>query len=94
MSEFFTVLLLFAQTLPVHIDVGTNTDSILEDPFYQGLRQRRDRSAAYDALISEFFAAAQEAYGQNVLIQVRAKLGVAMIPFNLTLSSSTVRRLW
>lgn len=56
-------------TLPVHIDVGTNTPSILEDPFYQGLRQRRDRSAAYDELIAEFFEAAQAAYGKNVLIQ-------------------------
>lgn len=56
-------------TLPVHIDVGTNTASILEDPFYQGLRQPRDTTNAYDELVAEFFDAAQAAYGRNVLIQ-------------------------
>ncbi len=58
------------KTLPVHIDVGTNTQSILEDPYYIGLRKTRDRSSAYDELISEFFDAAQDLYGKNVLVQV------------------------
>lgn len=34
-----------------------------------GLRQKRDRTRAYDELIEEFFAACQHKYGQNVLIQ-------------------------
>lgn len=58
-----------SQSLPVHIDVGTNNKALREDPAYMGLRKDRDRSPAYDALISEFFAAAQDKYGRNVLIQ-------------------------
>lgn len=51
------------------IDVGTNTESILQDPAYVGVRQKRDRSAAYDQLIEEFFKAAQKLYGRTVLFQ-------------------------
>ncbi len=57
------------QTLPVHLDVGTNTDSILKSPYYMGLRQKRDNSEAYDNLIQEFFDACQKKYGRDVLIQ-------------------------
>jgi hypothetical protein len=56
--------------LPVLIDVGTNTASIREDKAYLGLRTTRDRSSRYDELIDEFFTAAKEVYGRNVLIQV------------------------
>jgi malic enzyme len=58
------------QCLPVHIDAGTETLEILNDPAYVGLKRRRDRSADYDALIEEFFEACQDAYGRNVLLQV------------------------
>jgi malate dehydrogenase (oxaloacetate-decarboxylating)(NADP+) len=57
------------QVLPVTIDVGTNTDSILNDPAYIGIRQKRDRSENYDKLIDEFFVAAQKIYGRTVLFQ-------------------------
>jgi malate dehydrogenase (oxaloacetate-decarboxylating)(NADP+) len=36
---------------------------------YMGLKQPRDRSPAYDALIEEFFDACQAVYGKNVLMQ-------------------------
>lgn len=68
MNVIFCVL--FTQTLPVHIDVGTNTASIIQDPFYLGIKRGRERGPSYDALIAEFFQAAQEVYGRNVLIQV------------------------
>ena len=58
-----------SKVLPVHIDVGTNNQSLLDDPYYLGLRQRRERGSSYDALIKEFFEAVQDKFGRNVLIQ-------------------------
>ena len=56
-------------TLPVHLDCGTNTQTLIDSPSYMGLKQPRDRSANYDAFVAEFFQAAQNKYGRNVLIQ-------------------------
>ncbi|XP_072035909.1 LOW QUALITY PROTEIN: NADP-dependent malic enzyme-like [Amphiura filiformis] len=57
------------QCLPVMLDVGTDNQTMLDDPLYLGLRQRRDRTDKYDALVDEFMKAVVERYGQNCLIQ-------------------------
>ena len=54
--------------LPVAVDVGTNNETLLADPFYIGLRQRRMSGAAYDELIDELIVAACETF-PGVLIQ-------------------------
>jgi hypothetical protein len=36
---------------------------------YVGLRRRRERGPAYDALVEEFVVGAQQAFGENVLLQ-------------------------
>jgi len=54
--------------LPVTLAVGTDNQSLLDDPFYIGLSRRRLRGAAYDALVDEFVTAAQEVF-PGVLIQ-------------------------
>ena len=58
------------QVLPVVLDVGTNRQELQSDPSYMGVRRPRDRSAAYDKLVAEFFDSCQAEYGKDVLIQV------------------------
>jgi len=55
--------------MPVMLDVGTNNESLLNDPLYNGLERRRVRGEEYDELFAEFIEAANEMF-PGVLIQV------------------------
>ncbi|CAN1125933.1 NADP-dependent malic enzyme [Linum perenne] len=55
--------------LPITIDVGTNNETLLNDEFYIGLRQRRARGQEYSELLHEFMTAVKQIYGEKVLIQ-------------------------
>ncbi len=49
-----------AQVLPVSIDVGTNNEALLVDPFYLGWPEKRLRGVAYEELLEEFVTAVGE----------------------------------
>jgi len=57
------------QCLPVLLDTGTNNESLLNDPLYIGLPQRRIRGQAYDELVDEFIFVAQQVF-PKVCIQL------------------------
>ncbi|MDX1405418.1 MAG: NAD-dependent malic enzyme [Woeseiaceae bacterium] len=55
------------RTLPVSLDVGTNNQSLLDDPLYLGRREKRLRGKAYDDLVDEFVTAARAVFPEVVI---------------------------
>jgi malate dehydrogenase (oxaloacetate-decarboxylating) len=57
-----------ARTLPISLDVGTNNQSLLDDPLYLGWRERRLRGDRYLQLVDEFVIAAKKVF-PGIVIQ-------------------------
>jgi len=57
-----------AYTLPITLDVGTNNQSLLDDPLYIGAKHKRVEQAEYDAFIDLFIQAVKK-HWPNVLLQ-------------------------
>ena len=58
-----------ADVLPVCIDVGTNNESLLNDPLYIGQKTRRVEGEEYDELMDEFVDAVKLRFGDRVIVQ-------------------------
>jgi len=57
-----------ACTLPITLDVGTNSETHLKDPLYLGVQERRIAGKEYDELVDEFVSAVQDIF-PHALIQ-------------------------
>lgn len=57
------------QCMPVMLDVGTNNETLLNDPLYNGIERRRARGEDYDELFDEFITAAKKVF-PGILIQI------------------------
>lgn len=56
-----------ARVIPVMLDVGTDRESLLNDPLYVGSRHRRVRGDRYDALVSTFVESASRQFPHALL---------------------------
>ena len=54
-------------TLPVMLDVGTNSPDLLDDPLYLGVPEKRLAGRDYDDLIEEFVLAVQEIFPRALI---------------------------
>jgi malate dehydrogenase (oxaloacetate-decarboxylating) len=55
------------RTIAVSLDVGTDNEQLLQDPFYVGNRHARRRGAEYDALIQKYIETAHRLFPTAML---------------------------
>ncbi|KAH6633870.1 hypothetical protein B0J18DRAFT_414627 [Chaetomium sp. MPI-SDFR-AT-0129] len=55
------------RVLPVVLDCGTDNESLLHDPLYLGLKERRVRGQKYDEMVDTFVMSARELYPKAYL---------------------------
>ena len=55
------------RVLPVVLDCGTDNETLLSDPLYLGLREKRARGEPYDRLVGTFVKSARELYPKAVI---------------------------
>ena len=53
--------------LPIVLDVGTDNDELLADPFYIGLKRRRVRGQAYDDFLTEFMESVADVFPESLI---------------------------
>eukprot|EP00493_Phyllostaurus_siculus_P023475 UN23811 len=59
------------ELLPVHLDVGTNNEEFINDPFYFGIKELRSSFSInqYNDLLDEFMTATTKVFGKTTLVQ-------------------------
>ena len=55
------------RTLPITLDVGTNNQTLLDDPMYLGLKTPRLRGEPYDAIVDEFVESVQSRFPEALI---------------------------
>lgn len=54
-------------TIPICVDVGTNNQAFLDDPFYLGLRQKRISEPEMDEFMDEFMHEMTQAFPKMMI---------------------------